>query len=644
MVDKNDERVSMQHYTRYLKTRLRCALLWLHVIPLAFALVITLINAVHVNAAKDVNYTSLLSLISSPLPEYGLVISPNGNTAVFTRMSGAWGSKNNQSTLYVTHKVLSEWTTPEPLFGKVFQTSDAFFSPDGRTLFFTSNQGLSGTAKTDDDIWQVSYQNGSFIDPKPLRGINSDTVESSPVVTANGNIYFSSRRSGGMGAGDIWISRFANGTYQPPQNLGAPVNMTTSEWNLFVDKDEQYLIVEASGRKGAKSASGDLYLYKKNAGNWGDATPLSHINTTGSDLMPRITNDEQGFFYTSSGSSSSRDTEIYYKSASDFLFQTTEALKRVLVVVSRSNHEIVALDPYTLEVVARYPTGKGPHEVATSSNGKIIYTPAYGVYPKPHIEPILPSQMQFTSEASETLNRISLASDNPQNSEFPICQRSHGIVLSPDEHLWVTCQNESRVMELNEKTGALIKNWPLGVPGSHILVATPDNNYIITSNVSAGSISILNRLSGTVKTVQTGAGAEGLALEPNSENVWVGNTQENTISVVRVDNGTIINEFPSHGRFPVKMTVTEGASEVWVVNTFSRGISILDLGSGDLKDKISFNSPPLGIHSSSDGETIYVTFPRLNEVRAFNRRTRKEMARTDQVMEGDGMAWAIIPH
>ncbi len=314
--------------------------------------ILAIFSAPMPSTLANANYEALLSSVSSPLPEYGLVISPDGNTAVFSRMSGAWGNRDNQSTLYVTHKHSGEWTPPKHLFGNSFKAGDPFFSLDGTSLFFTTNQTLNGDQKSDKDIWLAEHKTGKFTNPRPLTVVNSSTMESSPVLTANGSLYFSSMRPGGIGAGDIWVSRSIDGAFQTPENLGAPVNTVHGEWNVFVEKDERYILIEASGRPDAKSASGDLYLYEKKGDNWDPAIPLSHINTTGSDLMPRLSSDEKTFFYTSSGAWKSKDTEILQIKASDFLSPPAKNLKRSLMVVSRSNHEAVALDPDTLEVMA----------------------------------------------------------------------------------------------------------------------------------------------------------------------------------------------------------------------------------------------------------------------------------------------------
>ena len=584
------------------------------------------------------NYDDLLHVVSSPLPEYGLVIAPDSQSAIFARMSGPWGSSGNQSALYVTYCENGSWAKPERPFDGLSSNDDAFFSVDGSKLYFTTNTTADGDAKPDSDIWVADYSNGQFGTPKPVEGVNSPAQEFSPVQTADGTLYFASSRPGGLGAGDIWRSRLEGGLFLQPENLGSPVNTAKGEWNVFLPPDTSYLVVEASGRKDALSSNGDMYLYRRNEGRWSAPVSLGHVNSTGSDLLPRLSPDGQHIFFTSTGAEGSRDAEIRIMQTSQFLGENSQSTMPILLVVSRSNHEVVALDPSTLEVLNRYPTGPGPHEVSISPDGKTAYAPNFGVYPKPHAEPILPSQMQFTSEPSDTLTLFSLF-EPYENRSVPICSRSHGTTATPDGHIWVTCENDGEVLELNGDTGEVIRRWDTDADGSHFIIATHDNKHVIVANTDSGSITLIDRPNASAKTIRTGKGAEGLALTSDQSHVWVSNAQGNSISIVSIDDGVQLRRFPSHGRFPVKLVMAPDDSEAWVVNTFSREIAILDGKTGSLTDKLVFDTPPLGIQISPDGTHIYVTFPRVNEVRLFDRITRQELSRTDGVMEGDGITW-----
>jgi hypothetical protein len=50
----------------------------------------------------------------------------------------------------------------------------------------------------------------------------------------------------------------------------------------------------------------------------------------------------------------------------------------VLLVLEKGDHTLAIIDPATLKIIARFPAGKDPHEVAASSDGKLAYISNYG--------------------------------------------------------------------------------------------------------------------------------------------------------------------------------------------------------------------------------------------------------------------------
>src|SRR5579862_231068 len=49
-----------------------------------------------------------------------------------------------------------------------------------------------------------------------------------------------------------------------------------------------------------------------------------------------------------------------------------------LLVLSKQDRTLAIVDPTTLKVIARMPSGPDPHEVVTSSDGKFAYISNYG--------------------------------------------------------------------------------------------------------------------------------------------------------------------------------------------------------------------------------------------------------------------------
>jgi Tol biopolymer transport system component len=70
--------------------------------------------------------------------------------------------------------------------------------------------------------------------------INSDSSDYGPCISADGlELYFSSERTGGFGAVDIWVStrQSVNDPWGPPTNLGPTVNSSYNEAYPSISSD-----------------------------------------------------------------------------------------------------------------------------------------------------------------------------------------------------------------------------------------------------------------------------------------------------------------------------------------------------------------------------------------------------------------------
>ena len=230
--------------------------------------------------------------------QMGLVFSPDGDTAFWVAWNGRWGSDSaGQRTIYMSQKKNGSWSSPSAMpFSGPYSDDDPFVSPDGRWLYFVSNRPASDDDKSlDGDIWR--YCLGDSRDLERL-SINSNVAEYSPVVTESGTLYFASTREGGYGQGDLYMATRNGPDFNTPTTLGASVNSPTGEWNLWVSADETEMIFEASSRATNVSASGDLYYSYRSALGWEPAVPLDRLNTSGSDLMPRMHPNNRTLYFT----------------------------------------------------------------------------------------------------------------------------------------------------------------------------------------------------------------------------------------------------------------------------------------------------------------------------------------------------------
>lgn len=178
-------------------------------------------------------------------------------------------TRQNISTNRV--KNFSEWSTPVKLDAPVNSNADdlsAILSGDGLSLYFTSNR--KGSAGEDIWVSKRQNLNANWGKPVNLGSvINSTATDRLRSISADGRVLlFQSDRLGGAGGNDIWSSRRSNPNddfgWETPVNLGAVINTNTNEIAanyLFGFQARNSELFFSSGRSGGIGAA-DIYTSK----------------------------------------------------------------------------------------------------------------------------------------------------------------------------------------------------------------------------------------------------------------------------------------------------------------------------------------------------------------------------------------------
>jgi Tol biopolymer transport system component len=228
--------------------------------------------------------------------ELNAAFTPHGDTVYFTRKSG-----DRSGVIMVATREQGRWSAPQvaPFSGQ-FADYDPFVTPDGRRLLWMSNRPVDGTPKSDFDIWMVERRGTGWGAPVRLEApVNSEASEYYPTVSADGTLYFSSNREGGMGRGDLYRSRSVGGRYAEVESLGDPVNSPAFEGDPFISPDGQFLIFTAWGRPGG-DPDGDLYIAYRRGSGWNAAIPLPPgINTPAQEYAPIVSPDGKWLYFAS---------------------------------------------------------------------------------------------------------------------------------------------------------------------------------------------------------------------------------------------------------------------------------------------------------------------------------------------------------
>ena len=248
--------------------------------------------------------------INSSESEYFPSLAIDGGELIFTRRL-----RNYNEDFFSSNKKYNTWDIATPLPGNINTDQNEgaqMISQDGQWLVFTGCNRRDGFGSCDIYI--------SFLTPKGwseamnLGGaINSDQWDSQPCLSPDKrDLYFASRRFGGYGGSDIYVSHLQpNGKWSDPENLGPEINTPGDENSPFMHADNQTLYFTSSGLQGYGDE--DLFLTRKGPkAVWSIPENLGYpINTISREGTLFITADGETAYYASDRSDTRGGLDIY---------------------------------------------------------------------------------------------------------------------------------------------------------------------------------------------------------------------------------------------------------------------------------------------------------------------------------------------
>ncbi|OJJ17219.1 hypothetical protein BKI52_31415 [marine bacterium AO1-C] len=211
---------------------------------------------------------------------------------------------NKKFTIYHSELIEGNWTAPQPI--QMFKNQekesvaiDPTITQDGNTMYFLGISPEDHLKKSKPDIYRTQKVDGKWqLATKVGYPISTpEYAESYPVVVADGSLYFTSDRPGGLGKRDIYRAQYlGDGQFASPVNIGSAVNSEKSERSTYVSPDESFLITANT----YSDQKGFAVSFKKK-GKW--QRPVSFdlgepINEGWIYFCPYMTPDNKYFFFS----------------------------------------------------------------------------------------------------------------------------------------------------------------------------------------------------------------------------------------------------------------------------------------------------------------------------------------------------------
>lgn len=314
-----------------------------------------------------------------------------------------------------------------------------------------------------------------------------------------------------------------------------------------------------------------------------------------------------------------------------------------LLVCNKQDASVSIFDPATRKPITVLPTGEGPHEVAIAPDGRTAVVSDYGAQ-RPGstltVIDVVACKVLRTIELHDTV-----VGDDGQARQRSFL-RPHGSAFLDATHLVVTSEATRRLVVVDLVKGCVERSLATPQTTMHMVALSPNRRCAFATSIREGNVALFALDGSEAPTiVETGAGAEGLAVNPVSGEAWVGNRAANTLSVVDAAGRVVFQT--DTGDFPFRVAFANGGDIALVTCAESGDVHMFDARTKDLLAVIEISgdgselSPmPMGITVDPDSRFAYIACGRGEFVAVLDLAQRRVVDRIAARAGPDGIGYA----
>lgn len=281
------------------------------------------------------------------------------------------------------------------------------------------------------------------------------------------------------------------------------------------------------------------------------------------------------------------------------------AQAQTLVVVNKGDDDVSLIDLPSGTTRARLPAAEGPHEVASSPDGRWAVVTDYGRF-----------------QGGNTLTLIDIPSASVVDTHSTSDQTwPHGIVWDNDR-VWVTVENEGEkgaLLGVDPVDGTILATIPTGQALSHMVALHPDGQRAYVTNIASGSVTAIDLVQQQAgASVFTGRGAEGIAVSPDGREIWVANQEDDDIAILDAGTLAVRARLGAPSR-PIRVAFTPDGDRALVTCARTEQLIVFDAHTRDVITRVHFPHEKVvpqwaygyaqnivGLLIAPDGEHAYV--------------------------------------
>lgn len=318
-----------------------------------------------------------------------------------------------------------------------------------------------------------------------------------------------------------------------------------------------------------------------------------------------------------------------------------------LLVCNKGDRSLSIFDPDSREQIALVPTGEGPHEVAVAPDGRTAVVADYGAQKPGSTLTVI----DLVAARFERTIELRVAASPADDGDRRLL-RPHGIRFLDRDRVVFTSEVAHRLVCWDLRSDRQDRTWHTPQATMHMVMLSPDGAIAHATSIKDGSLAIFDLRAdggGPLAVVPTGDGAEGIAVDPVTGEVWVGNRAANTVSVVDAKARAVVATIAT-GDFPFRIAFTPDGSRALVSCAEGGDVQVFDAAKRTLVRSIAIGADgselsamPMGLCVDTDGRRAFVACGRGEFVAVLDLATGRVAHKIQARAGPDGIAFARVP-
>ncbi len=299
-----------------------------------------------------------------------------------------------------------------------------------------------------------------------------------------------------------------------------------------------------------------------------------------------------------------------------------------LLVLLRDSSQLAIVDPASGETLGKVPTGRDPHEVTASDDGRLAF-----------VASMVDGISVIDIAAREEIRRVDPGAGS----------QTHDVLFFGGK-VYFTIEGYKSIGRYDPDANAIEWTIEIGEDGTHLLVLDRRTGTMFMPNTRSNTVTMVeNVVAGPSRATVTnipvpGETPEGIDLSPDGREIWTATRADGGVSVIDVRTQQVVADLDLGMRDANRLKFTPDG-KVLIIDGEAAELVVMDSGSREVIRRVSLGDTDTGdgaVLIGPEGRLAYLGLRAADKVAVLNLETL-EVTMEIAMGQGDGpgcMYWA----